>query len=105
MLSQAGLVDGNYTSNNYEEYDLTPNDSLAPRAEAGKGRILVQGLQSKNYFTIVDPGTADLVIGGAGTTYTHAFTPTDAFQMDSKMDDGVANTGIVFSMGGDNNHH
>lgn len=96
-LSSAGLIASNITTTNYEDVTLTPGDSNVPKSKAGAGHVAVMGAGNKNHFVIANLGAAAFTDGGESTNYTAALTPTDAYQLDSKVDDGGAETGIIIS--------
>ncbi len=96
MLSQANLIPESITTTNYEAITLTVGDSVIPQAKVGRGaRVAVQAVSGVNYFAIANFGSAALTAGSE--TYTAGMAVVDAYQFDSKLDDGVPNRGSVIS--------
>ena len=97
-LNQAGLIADAITNNSATNYTGTPN-TLVPNSKLGKGAaVAVSGINGLNYYVIANFGTAALAAGGSTTTYTSAMSTLDAFQIDTKMDDGNPTTGKVLSV-------
>lgn len=97
MLSQAGLVSENITSNDYEVFNLTVSDTVLPQTKMGRGaRMAIMSIGGVNYMAIANYGTAALAAGTA--SFTQAMSPLDALQFDSKLDDGSPITGSVRSI-------
>lgn len=113
-LSDAGLVSGSYGNGTritsttgvdslpYPDYDM---QGLIPPARLGRGNFIVAGLVASisaqpisktNYFwltPVADFNTASADAFGGG------LTPTDAYAIDSKVDDGMPNTGSTLATG------
>lgn len=94
QLSQAGMVDGNYTVSAFTTYNAAPSDTTIPAAKAGAGRVVPGAAGGKNYFVIGAPGTPT----AGNAAWTAGFTPTEAYQLDSKVDDGVPDSGIILAV-------
>lgn len=102
QLSAANLVDGSYGA------DLTvagvpavttPSTYL-PSAKLGRGNYWIAGSSAGlNYYGLLAP----TALGASGASYTAAagggVTPVEAYNIDSKLDDGAPHTGIVQARG------
>lgn len=102
QLTAANLVDGAYGS------DLsvagvpgtTVPANYLPAAKLGRGNYWAAGSTAGlNYYGIINP----TAFGASGASYTLAagggITPIEAFNIDSKIDDGMPNTGITQARG------
>lgn len=99
-LSTAGLISGNFqggdgTPGNCMGSSATlPVSQIVPDAKLGRGNsVVIYADTGRNYYQIV----AGIIVDTAGNTYnaTLAMSPLEAFQIDSKIDDGYPTTGIV----------
>lgn len=103
-LSQANLVDGQFTG-------LTNVDSAAPLAvttaeisltfppaRLARGNYITVGNNAGiNYYLIL--GLSSVTVTTGQYTATANLTPTEAYNMDNKLDDGQPNTGVVQAKG------
>ncbi|MEZ5690186.1 MAG: prepilin-type N-terminal cleavage/methylation domain-containing protein [Rickettsiales bacterium] len=106
QLTAANLIDGSYgtaiTTAAQMAASPTP-DLYFPSAKTGRGGVWLAGSSGGlNYYVIAN--VTGVTTGGAGTaTYATAvggaITPVEAFNIDSKIDDGLPNTGIVQARG------
>ena len=94
-LAQAGLIPSMPNEvTDYNYYNVAPIPGFTPSAAIGKGNIFfAASYQRKNYFTI------GAINNGFGTP---TITPVEAYQIDSKLDDGEPDTGKVISIGTSN---
>ncbi len=104
QLSGSSLVDGSYGA------DLTTAGATAvttvatylPAAKIGRGNYWIAGSSSGlNYYSLIQPAA---FAATPATTYTTTglsggLTPIEAYNVDSKLDDGMPNTGIVRAKG------
>jgi len=106
QLSAANLVDGSFGASATVTGGLgaSPTPALYfPAAKMGRGNYWIAGSSSGlNYYALAN--VTALTAGALGTaTYTSAaggaITPVEAFNIDTKLDDGVPNTGIVQARG------
>lgn len=99
-LANAGLITDPITnvSMDFDALDAANaiNDSSIPQSKLGKGaRITVNAAAGRNYYVLGNPGTATT----AGVaTWTAGLTGIDAFNLDTKVDDGVPTTGKLRSL-------
>ena len=97
-LALAGLITDNITSLTASSYTLVPSDTTIPASKLGKGaRVLIQAFGGRNYYVLGNFGTAALASGSG--TFSGAMSPIDAYNVDTKMDDGNPITGKVTSTG------
>ncbi|MDX1975273.1 MAG: prepilin-type N-terminal cleavage/methylation domain-containing protein [Rickettsiales bacterium] len=95
-LAQANLISEAITSTSFATYNYAISDSVLPLAKMGKGiRIAVNTAGGLNHFVLANiSGTA----ASGVPTYAWGLTPTEAFQIDSKIDDGLPAIGTVVSI-------
>lgn len=90
-LSQAGLIGGYYS-------DASATSSTVgttfPAAKTGVGGIGVYGVSSINYYQIGAQTSAT-----AAASYDNTLSPSQAFYIDSKLDDGNPFTGSIVAVG------
>jgi len=103
-LSDASLIDGQFGTNSSDSLIVqttgvvtatvnVPSRSLPPTKITPVNYFIVYSALGMNYFQIIPIAT---ITTGPGYTYnTVGITPIQAFNMDSKLDDGLPNTGIV----------
>lgn len=104
-LSDANLVDGSLgtVSNSLivpstglvTATVTTPSQSLPPSKLSGQSLFIVYSVSGSNYFQLMPVST--ITTGPAYTFSTTGITPIQAFNMDTKLDDGQPNTGIVIA--------
>ena len=95
-LALASLISEPIGTLTASSYTLVPSDTTIPVSKLGKGsRVLIQAFGGRNYYVLGNFGTAALVAGSG--TFTAATAPIDAYNVDTKMDDGNPTTGKVTS--------
>lgn len=95
QLSQAGLINESITSTNPTAVTTVVSNSIVPAAKGGSGSISVNANGSANFYVIAAiSGTA---VGGVPPTINDALEQIEAFQIDTKMDDGIPGVGRVLS--------
>jgi prepilin-type N-terminal cleavage/methylation domain-containing protein len=106
QLSAANLLDGSYGAalTTGGQLGASPTPALyLPPAKLGRGNYWIAGSSAGlNYYGLAS--VTGLTTGAAGTaTYATAvgggITPVEAFNIDSKLDDGMPNTGIIQARG------
>jgi prepilin-type N-terminal cleavage/methylation domain-containing protein len=109
-LSDAGLIEGNFTTATDANNVITPTNrqQYFPLSKMGSGYFMVYNStnvtfpwagqyqnylgQYQNYLTLIDfSGTMD----ASGATFLPSIPPTQAFAIDSKIDDGKPISGKV----------
>ena len=94
-LSLAGLISDPIT-NTFTTPPATVSDTTVPATKLGKGgRVSIGSLNGRNYYVIA--GMSGTVTAGVPTVAA-GVTTIDAFNVDTKMDDGVPSTGKVLSV-------
>lgn len=96
MLSNAGMISEGITNTDYEALTLAVSDATIPASKAGSGRVMVNAIGGRNYFVLAATNATAFASGTA--TFTAALTPTEAYQLDSKVDDGSATGGTTTSI-------
>jgi prepilin-type N-terminal cleavage/methylation domain-containing protein len=103
-LSQANLVDGQFSG-------VTNEDSAAPLAvitadvpltfppaRLARGNYITVGNNAGiNYYLVM--GITSATVASGEYTASANLTPTEAYNMDNKLDDGQPNTGVVQAKG------
>lgn len=76
---------------------VTIGNTTMPAAKSGKGsRLYVVGANGLNQYLLAGfSGTSVITTAAFSTAPSDTLTPNDAFQIDSKLDDGIPNSGIV----------
>lgn len=79
----------------YENGTYAPVGALATGASGGAP------IPRAGHYLLIHNGAAGAVTTstGAGATTTASLTPSQAFRIDTKLDDGTPNNGAVFAMG------
>lgn len=95
MLGNAGMIAESVAPTDYEDLTITPATD-AVSMKGGSGHVGIMGAGGRNYFVLANFGATNFSSGS--TTYTAALTPVEAFQLDSKIDDGVPNSGGTVSV-------
>ncbi|MDX1975272.1 MAG: prepilin-type N-terminal cleavage/methylation domain-containing protein [Rickettsiales bacterium] len=96
QLAQANLISEAITTTDFTDVTLAISDSVLPLAKMGKGiRVAVNAAGGLNYFVLAN--TSGTAASGV-PTYAWGLTPTEAFQIDSKIDDGLPAIGTVVSI-------
>lgn len=96
-LALAGLITEPITTTNLTNTTITPSDSNVPQSKLGKGaRVTVNAIAGRNYYVLGNPQSSPFS-SGAGTWKT-GLTGIDAFNLDTKVDDGVPTTGKLLSV-------
>lgn len=95
-LSETNLIGDTVSVTSYATA-VTISDTTMPIAKNGKGnRMYVMASGGLNYYLLAGFGGAVTATTAAfGTAPTDALTPTEAYNIDTKIDDGVASTGAV----------
>ncbi len=86
IVPTTGVVTGTVTS---------PNQSLPPSKLSGLSMFVVYSASGFNFFQLLPVTT--ITTAPAYTFSTTGITPIQAFNMDTKLDDGQPNTGIVIA--------
>ena len=73
----------------------TVKNGNMPAKKLGGGRMYPSGFGGLHYYLLANFGNAAATTGAFSAAPGEALVPTDAFNIDSKMDDGVPNAGIV----------
>jgi prepilin-type N-terminal cleavage/methylation domain-containing protein len=112
-LSDANLIEGSYGADYYLDVyggflhaPVTPVDTTPyfPRTKTGRGHFLAYGINGANYPPQYGVGGTNYlailnlyIVSGSGvfTGVDHPLTPTDAYGIDVKMDDGLPYDGRV----------
>lgn len=101
-LSTAGLVDGNYVGADTAAAVSTSTspafNQIFPSAKIDRLTYFAAGSDSGANYYLLGGFTAIAAATGAYTTAV-TLTPNEAFNIDSKLDDGLPNTGIVLARG------
>lgn len=101
-LTRANLVDGQFTS----AADIASPAAIAaagvpaqfPEARIARGnRVYAGSTGGLNYYMIT--GITSTAVTTGNITHTTNLTPTELFNMDNKLDDGLPLTGIVQARG------
>ncbi len=93
QLNQAGLTPDAVTETTYGMAGAM-TDAVLPQSRLGRGaRIAVSSRSGRNYYVLGNPGTPT----AGDATWTAGAATIDAFNLDIKLDDGVANGGKVVS--------
>ena len=95
QLTLANLIQEASTTTSYSD-TLAVSDSTMPAAKMGKARMNVVASNGLNFYVMASlSGTAAAAVI---PTVAYALTPIEAFQIDSKKDDGNPATGTVISV-------
>lgn len=107
QLSDASLLEGQFGANLAAatgQVAASPTAALyLPPAKLGRGNYWIAGSSAgQNYYGLA--AVTGITAGAAGTaTYATAvgggLTPIEAYNIDSKLDDGMPNTGIIQARG------
>lgn len=105
-LSEANLIDGAYGISGNSEINAVNGETTGvvtvisqslPPAHIGRGNhFIVYGNEGKNYYQLL-PVTSITPPIGTYAFGTSGITPTEAYGMDVKIDDGAPNTGNVLA--------
>jgi prepilin-type N-terminal cleavage/methylation domain-containing protein len=95
-LGQANLIKEGITNADYTAI-VTVADATMPAAKLGKGnRMYFTAFQGLHYYLIAGFSGATVTVTSAwAAAPVDAMTPNEAFQIDTKIDDGVPSTGTV----------
>lgn len=96
QLNQAGLIPDAITVTDYSPQTAAVTDAILPQSKLGRGaRIAVGARTGRNYYILGNPSGT----GTAGNyTWAAGAAVIDAYNLDVKLDDGVANGGKVVSV-------
>jgi prepilin-type N-terminal cleavage/methylation domain-containing protein len=92
-LTLAGLIEGSFTYAAGTAYTVGTH---IPAMKNNKGGIMAYGFTDYNNYWHMGAQTTT----GAIIVTSDSLSPEAAYQIDAKMDDGVANTGVVQAKGG-----
>lgn len=96
-LSQANLIGDGISALTYAAGAVaTIGDTHMPLTKIAKGnRVHIASVSGVNYFAIANFSAA---AADGGLSATEGLTPMESFQIDTKMDDGKASTGVIISI-------
>ena len=95
-LNLAGLISDPISGNTFTAPPTNVLDTTVPASKLGKGgRVSIGTLNGRNYYLIA--GMSGAITSGV-PTIAPGVTTIDAFNIDTKMDDGVPTTGKVISV-------
>lgn len=93
-LAQAGLLNDSITQTDGTPANVDAIASILPLSKIGRNNyIAVIQRSGMNYMVI-----AGMSVTNGTVTFSDAMTPTEAYQIDSKTDDGAATTGNVIAI-------
>lgn len=93
-LSQANMTSEPTTQTDGTAANVDSISATLPLSKMGKGNYVgVMNISGVNQMFI-----AGMAVTDGTVTFTDAITPNEAFQIDSKKDDGVATTGSVIAV-------
>lgn len=93
-LAQAGLISDPITQSDVTLANVDVIGNVAPLSKIGRGNyIAVRSIGALNYMMIAGMSVTNSIV-----TFSDAITPTEAYQFDSKVDDGQATTGTVIAV-------
>ncbi|MGE0754564.1 MAG: hypothetical protein AB7L92_05330, partial [Alphaproteobacteria bacterium] len=103
-LSDAQLVEGNFGGQMITAGDVNATltsstiGNYFPGGKIGRGNYFSANVTTGlNYYLLM--GMTAVTQGSGATTYTNQITPIEAFNIDTKIDDGAPNTGIANARG------
>lgn len=109
-LSDAGLIDGSFGSGTYlasgavPSTDSNPPSVYVPAAKVGRGSFFAVATDNHGANHYVLGGITAIPSSGI-YTFTESLTPIETFNIDTKIDDGMPNTGAAQARGaGDATH-
>ncbi|MFO0388587.1 MAG: type II secretion system protein [Alphaproteobacteria bacterium] len=93
QMATGGAANADLTSGTVQNYFLP--------AKIGRGNYFTVNQNSGvNYYLISGFGSGNVVTAASGVTlYGTVLTPVESYNIDSKLDDGAPNTGIVLARG------
>ncbi len=90
QMASGGAANADLTSATAQNYFLP--------AKIGRGNFFTVNQNSGvNYYLV--SGISAVTAASGATTYTTVLTPVESYNIDSKLDDGAPNTGIVLARG------
>lgn len=93
-LAQANLLSEPVTQADGTAANVDSISATLPLSKIGRGNyIAVMNISGLNYMFL-----AGMSVTNGTVTFTDAITPTEAFQVDTKLDDGIATTGTVIAV-------
>ncbi|SRR5579884_155737 len=113
-LSDAGLIDGSYAATGTTAGTITTSGTLGsaitsgsgvnlllPAIKMGRGNFIIPAsANSINYFVISGMSSVNINVGGIVTGEANNLTPTEAYAIDTKIDDGLPGSGSVWAING-----
>jgi prepilin-type N-terminal cleavage/methylation domain-containing protein len=106
-LSDASLIDGAFGSSGNSAIvaasgattgAVTAVNSSLPGAKLGRGNVFITyAVSGVNYYQLIS--VSQIATSGTYSFNAASVTPVEAFNIDSKLDDGAPNTGIVRARG------
>ena len=90
QMASAGIADDDLDSGTMQNYFLP--------AKIGRGNYFSVNQNSGVNFYVLS-GMTDVTAASGATTYSPVLTPVESYNMDTKLDDGAPNTGIVLARG------
>jgi prepilin-type N-terminal cleavage/methylation domain-containing protein len=99
-LSAAGLIEGGFTqtllANGFASVSGSQADLYLPRSKLARNHVRVYAWNGLNYFHLQGINSGLLLSDPNGsTTASNKLSPQEAFQIDSKLDDGSPISGSV----------
>ncbi|MBV8938387.1 MAG: prepilin-type N-terminal cleavage/methylation domain-containing protein [Alphaproteobacteria bacterium] len=102
-LFQANMIPDNNTNLGLATAAYTISPTVLPPAKIGKATYFhVASSGGLNYFVLAGFSGTTTAASGDFATIGLNLSPNEAFQIDTKMDDGIPTTGTVVSAGGAN---
>ena len=96
-LALAGLIEGSYAGSYAEPADVYEAGVNIPRLKIGNGRAIVNGYPATSGIRIYGSIGNYLILQGSGADFS-LLTPQEAWNIDTKRDDGNPSTGGVFGI-------
>ncbi len=100
-LADANLIDGSYNYINQSNAFGTSTNmyDLFPSAKMERGLYWMVGSNSGINYYLLTTGSLPLVNQDVSTTASGGMTPNEAYSIDSKLDDGMPNSGGIQARG------
>lgn len=96
-LAQAGLITEPITNVGMAKAALAIDDNSVPQSKLGKGaRVTVNSIAGRNYYVLGNASGTTAATGLA--TWAAGISGIDAYNLDTKVDDGVPTTGKLLSV-------
>jgi prepilin-type N-terminal cleavage/methylation domain-containing protein len=95
-LNQAGLISDAITGLDGKTYNPTVSSLVLPASKLGKGAsVAVASFNGRNYYSLAN---FTVTIAAGTGTFKNGVSVIDAYNIDTKMDDGVPTSGKVMSI-------